>query len=110
MTTKNPWGLHSRIWKGVVINLSSAQRVPLPSKPRAIHEIEQSLRSAPHVGYNQTKVEECKLEIQEILGTLNAQGSSLDGDLEHAPHLAPDGPHGITRTSSVPPSPALSAP
>ena len=82
-------------------------------------EIEQTLRrgaDTPHIKYDKGKIEEHKLKIQEILGALNAPGSSLaDENLSmsaRAPKLALSGPPVITSvigdgTSLTPPSPVL---
>ena len=53
----------------------------------------------PHAKYNEGKVEEHKLEFQEILATLKAPSSNVD---EHDPHFATAYPH--TTTTSVPES------
>jgi hypothetical protein len=70
-------------------------------------EIERTLRrgaNMPHIKYNKDKVEGYKLEIQVILGTLNAPSSPLDENLNvgerAAARLASVNPHD-TVTASV---------
>ena len=82
-------------------------------------EIEQTLRrgaDTPHMKHDKGKIEEHKLKIQEILGTLDATGSPLDSEnlsmVARAPKLALVGPPVITSVtgdgmSLTPPSPAL---
>jgi len=59
-------------------------------------EIELTLRrgaNLPRIEYGRNKVEEYKLEIQEILNVLNAPSSSLDENLDkRIPRLAPVSP------------------
>ena len=67
--------------------------------------------SAPHPGYNKDKVEAFKLEIQEILDTLNVPNSYIDETPsvgERATNLASIDPHD-TATTSVPESGTYSA-
>ena len=70
-----------------------------------------------HTGYHKERVEAHKLEIQEILDSLNAPGSHIDESLgvdERAANLAPVGPRDAATTpapesgtSFVPPSRTL---
>ena len=75
--------------------LALATSASLPTESRIICEIERTLRrgaSTPHTGYNKDKVEGHRLEIQEILGTLNAPNSPSDGTPsvgEQVTNLAP---------------------
>ena len=65
--------------------------LPFPSlfpsqsiRSRVMREIELTLRrgaNLPHTEYGKDKVEEYKLEIQEILSVLNAPSSPLDENL-----------------------------
>ena len=82
-------------------------------------EIEQTLRrgaGTPHMKYDKGKIEEHKLKIQEILGTLDAPDSPLDSEnlsmVARAPKLAFVSPPVITSViedgmSLTPPSPVL---
>jgi len=64
------------------------------SNSRLLCEMEQTLRrrvDAPHAEYDETTVEEHKLEIQEILGVINPQSLPSGGNLSAIEdHLAPD--------------------
>jgi len=55
--------------------------------------------NVPHVKYNKGKVEGHKLEVQEILGTLNTPSSPLDGAAKPDLQLSPVDPHGTATTS-----------
>ena len=70
-----------------------------------------------HTGYHKERVEAHKLEIQEILDSLNAPGSHINESLgvdERAANLAPVGPRDVATTpapesgtSFIPPSRTL---
>jgi len=70
-------------------------------------EIERTLRrgaNTPHTKYNKDKTEGHKLEIQEILDTLNAPSSSLNKNFsvgECDPHSTPVDSHHDTATTPV---------
>ena len=71
----------------------------IPSNSRIIYEIERTIRqraNMSHIEYNNSEVEWYKLEIQEILSTLNTSSSSLSETLsvgEHATDSASIDPH-----------------
>jgi len=73
-----------------------------PNNSRVVCEIEGTLRrgvDGPHVEYNQGKVEDHKLEIQEILGNLNAPlNKSLVGGVL-TPPSTPGDPQDDAETS-----------
>ena len=101
------------------MSVDLALSVSLPNNFRVVFEIEQTLRrgaDTPHIKYDKGKVEEHKLKIQGILGTLDATGSPLDSEnlsmSARAPQLALRGPPVVTSVigdgmSSTPPSPVL---
>jgi hypothetical protein len=78
-----------------VRQLALALSTSLLNNPRVTREIERILKEGEnmlHIKYNEGKVERYKMEIREILATLNAPGPLLDGDLsvgEGAPRPAP---------------------
>ena len=77
---------------------------PLASDSRITDEIERSLRrgaNLPRVRRNKSKVEGHKLKIREILNTLEAPSTPLDGTLslsERVPNLAPVDAHAAATT------------
>lgn len=63
--------------------LTFAPSTPLPSNSRIIYKVERTLRrgaNVPRMEYDKSKIEKYKLEIQQILNTLDTPSSLLDGN------------------------------